>query len=68
MSTSERAEESYVTDLLARALYLDWCEFKDVEPRPWPYTNPGFRQYATKSLTYTGWDADTIKALEADVL
>lgn len=68
MSTEQRAEESYVTDLLARALYLDWCEYKQVDPRPWPYTNPGFRQYANKSLHYTGWDEHTIQTLERDVL
>jgi hypothetical protein len=64
--TKSRAEESYIIDLAARRLYLEWCQFKDWEPRPYPYSGDNFRAYAATILRYTGWDDTTIEGLERD--
>ena len=61
-------DETYITNLMARRMYIEWCNYKQVEPRPWPYSGDNFRAYANLTLNYTGWDDETIPKLERDCL
>lgn len=60
-------EQQAVTALMARVMYLRWCEHKGFEPRPYPYADAGSTDYAHTAIEYLGYDDDAIEALRERV-
>lgn len=60
---SNVAEDAYVTGLLARAMYLRWCEHKGFDPRPGMYADAGSMDYATVAVDILGYDDQAIARL-----
>jgi hypothetical protein len=56
--------ETYVVQMLARAMYHKWCDHKNLTPRPYPYTDAGSNDYAITAVDLLGYDDDSIKNLE----
>ena len=63
-----RAEETYVTQLLARTMHRAWCAHNGHKPRPWPYSDPGSQDYARIAVRYLGYEPSSIKDLEDDLV
>lgn len=60
-------ETQAVTALMARVMYLRWCEFRNFEPRPYPYADAGSMDYAATAIEYLGYDDEAIEALRERV-
>ena len=58
-----KAEDAYVTGLLARAMYLRWCEDKGFDPRPGNYADAGSIDYAKVAVDILGYDQNAIDYL-----
>jgi len=64
-TTSNQAEESHVIHMLAREMYLRFCEHKAFTPRAAPYADAGCIDYASIAVKFLGWDSIAISQLEA---
>lgn len=60
---SDVAEDAYVTGLLARAMYLRWCEHKGFNPKPGMYADAGSMDYARVAVDILGYDQNAIDHL-----
>ena len=60
---SDVAEDAYVTGLLARAMYLRWCEHKGFDPKPGMYADAGSMDYARVAVDILGYDQNAIDHL-----
>ncbi len=60
---SDVAEDAYVTGLLARAMYLRWCEHKGFDPRAGMYADAGSMDYARVAVDILGYDQNAIDHL-----
>jgi len=58
------ADKQYVMTLLARRMYRQLCDFKNVEPWKYPYVDSGSIDYATLAVEYLGFSEDSIVKLE----
>lgn len=63
-STVEVDEEQAVIALLARALYLNYCQKKGFTPNARPYVPAWAIDYANVAVRYLGYDDDAIEALK----
>jgi hypothetical protein len=57
------AEDAYVTSLVARAMYLRWCEHKGFNPKPGMYADAGSMDYARVAVDILGYDQNAIDHL-----
>jgi hypothetical protein len=64
MLKTDVLKDAYVKELLARVMYMQWCRFKSFDPRPYPYSDAGSRDYASIAVDILGYDDDVIKDLE----
>ena len=60
---NNKAEDAYVTGLLARAMYLRYCEHKGFQPSPGAYADPGSWDYAKVAVDALGYDQNAIDYL-----
>lgn len=60
---SDVAEDAYVTGLVARAMYLRWCEHKGFNPKPGMYADAGSMDYARVAVDILGYDQNAIDHL-----
>jgi hypothetical protein len=60
-------QDAYVKELLARLMYLQWCRHKAFDPRPFPYSDAGSKDYASVAVDVLGYDAEAVSDLE-DIL
>ena len=58
------ANDAYVTQLVARAMYHSWCKHKNVTPRPYPYADAGSQDYARVAVALLGYEEDAVKDIE----
>ena len=61
---TEVDEELAVVALLARALYLNYCQVKGYTPNAKPYVPAWAIDYANVAVLYLGYDDDAIDALK----
>jgi len=60
-------EEIYVTQLLARAMYLNWCSYKGFEPKAGMYADAGSQDYARVAVDLLSYDEEAIERLKEAV-
>ena len=59
-------EEQWVTDRLARRMYLRYCQENQRRPFRKEYAPPWARDYANLAVMLLGYDEDSIKRLAVD--
>lgn len=64
MPKTDVLKDAYVKELLSRLMYLQWCRFKSFDPRPYPYSDAGSREYASLAVDLLGYDDGVIDDLE----
>jgi hypothetical protein len=57
-------EEMMVQQMLARAMYLRWCSYKKVDPRPGMYADAGSLDYAGVAIDLLGYDDEALDRLK----
>lgn len=57
-------EEVIVQQMLARAMYLRWCAFKQVKPKSGMYADAGSLDYAAVAIDMLGYDDEAIDRLK----
>jgi hypothetical protein len=60
-------EELYVTQMLARAMYLNWCDYKNFTPKPGMYADAGSQDYARVAVDLLSYDEEAIERLKVAV-
>jgi len=60
-------EELYVTQLLARAMYLNWCSYKGFNPKGGMYADAGSQDYARVAVDLLSYDEEAIERLKEAV-
>lgn len=53
-----------VQQMLARAMYLSWCKYKKVTPKPGLYADSGSLDYASVAIDMLGYDDEAIDRLK----
>lgn len=57
-------QKEYAKQLLARAMYHKWCEFKNFPPKRFPYVSDGSIDYADTAIEMLGYDDESITIME----
>lgn len=60
----ETKTDFYTKQLLARAMYHKWCDYKNVDPRPYPYADAGSQDYSSTAVDMLGYDDVSVETLE----
>ncbi len=60
------SERDRVEHMLARQMYLRYCNHRKSEPNRAPYVPAWAGPYAAIATTYLGWDEEAIDALLRD--
>lgn len=64
---NDDAEDAYVTGLVARAMYLRWCEHKGFNPKTGMYADAGSMDYARVAVELLSYDEESIERLKEAV-
>lgn len=60
-------EEVYVKQLLGRAMYLNFCDYKGFAPKPGMYVDAGSQAYARVAVDLLSYDEEAIERLKEAV-